>query len=394
MDCMRVEAVENADTLAGAVLPPAGDPDGGREVGAALRGRSEAGPSRAVSVASGEDEAAGRANDGHAVTRDRADRDRVKPAIIDYLHHAQKMSGRGALDLTREFIRLNRGPGRLTWPEYVQYRVYDRTRYGPADQARFLTNTLHWPITHACCDMTWQATTEDKWLCSHILARSPIRVPETLAVVDRSGRAYLDTTRISTARQLRDFMMSRDVLPLFGKENRGICSFGAFLAVDADEKAMLLKGQGWLGYDECMERFIGTTPYLLQRLERNHGFFDRYTDNLATVRVCLLVGEDDIKIPFAVLKLPSRTNVADSFWRPGNLACNLDVQSGRILTARSKDGFGTTDHTVHPGSGVPPLGETVPMWERVLDLARPARRSSDRCASSRWTSPSRRTLPS
>ena len=139
-------------------------------------------------------------------------------------------------------------------------------------------------------------------------------------------------------------MTSQDVLPLFGKENRGICSFGAFLAVDADDNAMLLKGQGWLSYDACMEQFVGSTPYLLQGLEHNHSFFDRYTDSLATVRVCVLISEDGIKIPFAILKLPSRDNVADSFWRPGNLACNLDLQSGRILTVRSKDSFGTTDH--------------------------------------------------
>ncbi len=271
--------------------------------------------------------------------------------------------------LAREFFRLNRGSGKLTWPEYVQYGVYDKARYSPDDQSQFLTNTLHWPITHICCDMTWQATTEDKWLCSHILARSGIRVPKTLAVIDKTERTYPETRKISTAEQLRDFMTSPDVLPLFGKENRGICSFGAFLAQDADENAMLLKGHGPLGYDSCMDEFVGLTPYLLQRLETNHRFFDRYTDGLATVRVCILIDKDGIKIPFAILKLPSRENVADSFWRPGNLACNLEVQTGKILTVRSKDRFGTTDHVAHPETGEPLLGEIVPMWDRIMDLA-------------------------
>lgn len=309
------------------------------------------------------------ANVGHAVTRDQVDHGKSKPTIVDYLRHARRKSGRRPLDIVRDFARLTRGCGRLTWPEYVQYGVYDRERHSPADQARFITNTLHWPITGVCCDMTWQATTEDKWLCSHILARSTIRVPETLAVIDRTERSYPDTTRIATAEQLRDFMTSPDVLPLFGKENRGICSFGAFLVLEADENAMFLKGEGWLRYDTCMDQFIGATPYLLQRLETNHGFFDRYTDSLATVRAYVLLGKDGSRIPFAILKLPSRDNVADSFWRPGNLACNLDLQSGKILTARSKDAFGTTDHSVHPGTGAPLLGETVPMWDRVLDLA-------------------------
>ena len=315
------------------------------------------------------EEEVSRAKDSHAAARDQADKDKTKPALIDYLRHAHKKSGRPPLDLAREFFRLNRGPGKLTWAEYVQYGVYDTTRYSPEEQARFLTNTLHWPITHVCCDMTWQATTEDKWLCAHILARSAIRVPETLAVIDKTDRAYPGTHKISTAGQLRDFMRSENILPLFGKENRGICSFGAFLAQDADDKAMELKGRGWINYDECIDKFVGAAPYLLQRLEKNHSFFDRYTDSLATIRLCILVAEDGIKFPFAILKLPARDNVADNFWRPGNLACKLDLESGRILTVRSKDALGTTDHTVHPETGGPLLGETVPMWDRVLDLA-------------------------
>jgi len=362
---MRVEVQEPSQILAGAVRFPDGEIAGQGQVGAFQRGASGV----ADATAADAKDPPSQATSEHAVTRDRVDRDRVKPTILGYLSHAQKKSGRGVLEMTREFARLNRGPGKLSWPEYVQYGVYDKARYRPEDQAKFLTNMLHWSITHACCDMTWQATTEDKWLCGHILARSEIRVPETLAVIDKTERAYPCTHKISTAEGLRDFMRSQDVLPVFGKENRGICGFGAFLAVDADDNAMLLKGQGWLPYDACMEQFVGTTPYVLQRLERNHGFFDRHTDSLATVRVCVLMSDHGVRIPFAILKLPSRDNVTDSFWRPGNLACNLDLQSGRIVTARSKDSFGTTDHTAHPETGVPLLGEVMPMWDRVLDLA-------------------------
>lgn len=356
---MRAEAEASSEILARPVPLPLEAVDGRRRVGALPQG----GPS------DGRPASTDPAPVDHAVTRDKIDRDRIKPSILDYLRHAQKNSGRRPLEMVREFIRLNRGRGKLTWPEYVQYGVYDRSRYSPGDQARFLTNTLHWPITHICCDMTWQATTEDKWLCGRILADSTIRTPETLAVIDKSERTYPATQKISTAEQLRDLVRSQDILPLFAKENRGICSFGAFLIVEADADAMLLKGQGRLTYHACMEQFVGVTPYLLQRVERNHGFFDRYTDALATVRICILISAAGIKIPFAVLKLPAGDNVADSFWRPGNLACNLDLASGRILTARSKDSLGTTDHTVHPETGAPLLGETVPLWDEVVDLA-------------------------
>lgn len=306
----------------------------------------------------------------HAVTRDQADQSKAKPGTAEYLRHAQQKSGRGPMDLVMEFYRLSRGPGKLTLPEYVQYGVYDKTRYSPQDQARFLTNTLHWPITHVCCDMTWQATTEDKWLSYRLLEGSGIRIPETLAVIDTTDRSYPGTRKISTAAELRDFITSQNVLPIFGKENRGICSFGAFVVVDANKDAMHLKGVGWVDYAACLYKFVGGTPYLLQRLETNHQFFNRYTVSLATVRVCILMAEDGVKIPFAVLKVPARENVADSFWRPGNLACKVELDTGKIQTVRSKNSFGTTDYVAHPETGEQLLGETVPMWDRILDLAR------------------------
>ena len=305
---------------------------------------------------------------GHAVSRDKLDYRKTKPATLEFLRHAQAKSGRKPMQLLREFLRLNRGPGKLTFQEYVQYGVYDTTRYGPDEQARFLTNTRHWPITRKCCDMTWQAATEDKWLCAHILSRDGIAVPRTLAVIDKTGRSYPGTRKISTGREFREFVTSQDAVPFFGKENRGICSFGAFLVESFDKDAVHLKGQNPLPYDTFMEQFVGETTYLIQELQTNHGFFDRYTENLATVRVCILVDKSGIKIPFAVLKLPSRENLADSFWRSGNLACGLDTQSGEIQGIRSQDAFGTTEHPAHPETGEKLIGEKVPMWERVLEL--------------------------
>jgi hypothetical protein len=325
--------------------------------------------------ATGRDEAAAieqagpQANIDHAITSDRLDYGKTKPPILDYLRHAQMKSGRRPMELAREFFRLNRGRGKLTFQEYVQYGVFDTTRYSPEEQSRFITDTLHWPITHICCDMTWQATTEDKWLCSHILARSGVRVPETLAVIDRTDRSYPGTNKISTAGQFREFVTSQDFVPFFGKENRGICGYGAFLVQGADENTVRLKGLKPLSYDTFMEQFVGQTPYLLQRLETNHGFFDRYTASLATVRVCILLDKAGIRIPFAILKLPSGEHLTDSFWRPGNLACKLDTQSGKILGVRSKDALGTTEHAVHPETGEPLLGQFIPMWGRLLDLA-------------------------
>ena len=305
----------------------------------------------------------------NAVARDRSDWNSAKPGQAEYLRYATKKSGRGAFELVREMLSLQLGRGKLPLNEYVRYGVYDTNRHTSEDQTRFISNLLHWPITHVCCDMTWQACTEDKWLCSHILQRSEIPIPKTLAVIDKTEREYPGTQRISDAKSLRTFVLESGE-QIFCKENRGICSFGAFLINGIDSSSLNLAGKGDVSIDQFVEETIGQTPYLIQRVERNHHFFDSYTPHLATIRVCILVTAVGVHIPFVVLKLPSKDNVADSFWRPGNIACDVDPLTGIIRTVRSKDDVSTADHVTHPETGAPLLGQKIPMFDEVLDVAR------------------------
>ncbi|MEM9170353.1 MAG: sugar-transfer associated ATP-grasp domain-containing protein [Pseudomonadota bacterium] len=290
------------------------------------------------------------------------------PPLAHYLLHASKKSGRGAFSMIPEYLRLCRGRGRLTLPEYVQYGVYDPA-LSREEQDRFITNTLHWPITHQCCDMTWQAATEDKWLCGQILERAGLPTPQTLAVIDRTDRTYPGANKIETAQALRDFALAQDGAPFFGKQNRGICSFGVFMATKGEADRLHFNGKPAQTYGAFFDDFVGDQSYLVQSVETNHPFFEPYTDNLATVRVCLLLTDAGVHIPFTVLKLPGGENIADSFWRPENVACDVDPTTGRIRTARTKTAVGTTDIRTMPGTDRALVGETIPMWKDLIDLA-------------------------
>ena len=90
------------------------------------------------------------------------------------------------------------------------------------------TESLHWPITRACCDMTWQATTEDsgsRRACSFVPG---LPAPNVLAIVDLTSRTFPRTRTIATAAQLREFVafQAPNELPIFCLPNRGIASFG------------------------------------------------------------------------------------------------------------------------------------------------------------------------
>ena len=303
------------------------------------------------------------------------DEDRFRPETLPsaaYLRHAALESGRNPASLAFDFLKLHRGRGKLTLPEYVQYGVYDPA-LSEDERRRFVGESLHWPITRHCCDFTWQATTEDKWLCARILERFGVCVPPTLAVIDTGSRPWPDTRTIRSPAELRDVVVAHtggdDAL--FGKVNRGVASFGAFLVLEGDGDRLHVHGEGCMDYRTFLERIVGDSACLLQRREHNHPSFARWTEHLATVRVYLMLSkEGDARVPFTVLKLPSSDNVADNFWRAGNLACELCPDTGTILKARTMDAFGTTDHATHPVTGTPLVGETLPFWDQIIALAR------------------------
>lgn len=307
-------------------------------------------------------------SDIHAVTKDQTAWTKKKLSAIDYLKYAAQTSGRGFFELALEYGKLHNGQGKLTLEEYVQYRVYQTDTHTPEEQARFITNSLHWSITHVCCDMSWQAVTEDKWLCSNFLKDTSVSVPQTLAVIDKSNRTYPHTHKISTVDQLRDFMVSKDFIPCFGKEIRGICSFGAFQIEEADNRRLHIKNEGWMDYESFLNGFVGETNYIIQQLQKNHKFFDQKTKSLATIRICILLTDNGVKIPFAILKLPADDQLADSFWRPGNIACNLNPLNGEILSVRTKNKFETVDHITHPGTKINLIGDIIPMWDKIINL--------------------------
>lgn len=313
----------------------------------------------------------GRCPGESARARDQRLKSERKPPLTRYLQHAVAESGRNPLSIAREYLGLARGRGRITLPEYVQYGVYDPSLCRD-DKSRFISEALHWPMVRRCNDIRWEATTEDKWLCARILERTGVPVPLMLAVIDTSERTFPGTRTIRTARDLRDLLMShcQGDAAVFCKPNSGLASFGAFIVDAAESERLHVVGEGWMGYDVCLGEFIGRECYVAQDLLDNHPYLARYTDRLATVRVYMLRTDSGLRVPFAALKVPARDQIADNYWRPGNLACDVDPERGVIRSARTKDAYGTTDHDGHPDTGAPLIGETLPMWDRILDLAR------------------------
>lgn len=288
--------------------------------------------------------------------------------VPEGLAYAAKQSGRSTFDVGKEFWKLSKGQGKITISEYCSYRLFDSEKYSADDKSRFISDGLHWTIAGDCGDTSWFAVAEDKWISAAIVARDNLNSPETLAVIDKSERTYGGDITIRNADQLRSFLTSQSTLPVFGKMMRGLGSYGSFLITGADETEILFKTNATMPYQTFFDEVVKDGTFLLQKVIENHDFIKKYTPNTATIRMQNTVADEGIVTPFALIKIPSESNIADNYWRSGNIVCNLDLDTGEILTAYSGKDFDVQEHTHHPETGAPLIGEVLPFWSEIRDI--------------------------
>ncbi|EAQ26693.1 sugar-transfer associated ATP-grasp domain-containing protein [Roseovarius sp. 217] len=285
----------------------------------------------------------------------------------DLLIYAARKSGRSVFQIQREFNRMAKSHSRLNMVEYVRNGLYRYDDHTDAERAAYISNDLHWPITHACNNQLWAGAAEDKAVAGTLMALGGVAVPNTLAVIDRSGRLYPGLTKISTPEAMRNLVLANLDNGLFGKIVNGMVSFGAFRIETADATHLSCTGHAPMTYESFLNDFIGTNAYLLQSTLTNHSDLSDYASALATVRMVNMVSDDGVYCPLAIIKLPQGANIADAFWRPGNIACEVDVATGKILTVAQRDGPEVTFHQDHPHTpGL--MGRTLPHWDKLIAI--------------------------
>jgi len=307
-----------------------------------------------------------------AADRDRADWDALNQhKLNDLLAYSAKKSGRSVLQIGREFTQMSKSDRKISIGEFVRWGLYDPTRHSPEIRETFISNAIHWPITHTCNNNAWNGAAEDKVLASTILSAGGVAVPETVAVIDKTARIFPGIVKISSPEALRDLILGLGTAELFGKMVDGMVSFGAFSVESADKTHITCVGQDPMTYSQFLSEFIGDNSYMIQKRLKNHAEIDKYSTALATVRTVNLVKKDGIRSPISIISLPQGNNVADTLWRHGNLACEVDVESGRILTMVRNNGCEIEfldDHPSIPGL----MGLVLPHWDKLREVNRRA----------------------
>lgn len=290
----------------------------------------------------------------------------------DLLVYAAKKSGRSPLQIQREFGRMAKSHSRLNMVEYVRTGLYDIDRFTAEERDQFISNDLHWPIAHKCNNNGWSSAAEDKVLAATLLGAGGVPTPETVAVLDKSPRIYPGLTKIDTVDSLIGLLKKHAGEPLFCKIVDGMVSFGAFRIESGDADQIVCAGHPPMRPEQFLSEFVGQNAYVIQRELKNHSGLSGYASALGTVRMVNMVTETGVMCPVAVIKLPQEGNIADAFWRPGNLACEVDVETGRIRTVarRGIEIEYLDDHPETPGL----MGFELPFWSELLEINQRAAR--------------------
>lgn len=284
--------------------------------------------------------------------------------------------GKSPLAQVRDYIQLHFGPGRLTLQEYYQFRLFDDSQYSPDAKKRFLGHKAQQQLYARYIPLNWRAIAGDKLVFYAMFAGLGFPVPETMALL-HPRREFGEAELLRDTAALEFYLRDPKHYPFFGKPLDGIFSIGVVSAetYDPDGDHVVLNGDRHVP----VEDFVSATAeylasgYLIQRRLEPHPEVASFSDGrVSTIRLMVMLRADGPEIFQALWKLPSQGNVADNFWRRGNMLASIDIDTGTIQ--RLVRGVGPEQETLseHPDNGVKVDGFQIPEWDRITELCRRA----------------------
>ncbi len=283
-----------------------------------------------------------------------------------------KRYGKSPMAQVRDYMQLHFGPGRLSLKEYYDFRLFDDSRYSPEAKRQFLGVKAQQRLYARHIPMNWRATVGDKIIFYALYDGLGFPVPQTKAVL-HPRRSMKNVTHVQDTAALEYYLRDPGHYPFFGKPVGGIFSLGVVSAESYDPQTdqIALSDGRTVAVDEFVSATAGyfKIGYLLQEPLLPHPALAPLSDNrVSTIRLMVMHGADGPEIFRALWKIPGKGNIADNFWRSGNMLASLDFETGTVRRLVRGTGPMQESLTEHPDTGASIDGFTLPDWDDTLDL--------------------------
>ncbi len=288
-------------------------------------------------------------------------------------------SGMSPLKVMRDYLSLAFGPGRVSFEDYEALRLFDGAFWAGADRRQVAGHRRNAAINRMVnFRFDWWGMLDNKIATGSYLAAYGLPIIPTVAVYCdklKTGAGYV----ASDEDELRAILTEEANYPMFGKPAEGLQSLGSIgLQRYLPHEGMVETCEGRLiALDTLVDQVRAhyRTGYLFQEFVSPHAGIRALCGNrLATVRMVTLATEAGPKLFRACWKIPAGANIADNYWRRGNLLAKVDLAQGKVERALSGSGLDLVQHETHPDSGAALVGFQIPHWQRMIDTVTEAAR--------------------
>ena len=286
---------------------------------------------------------------------------------------ARERCNKGLTTQLAEIFSLSRGHGKLTPEEYYYFGLCDDSRFSAQEKRQFIGRKATNRLYNKHLSPFFHGIAHDKLLASGVLEGFGIAVPKTVAVFHRF-RSYGQVPVFRTGDALAAHLRRDMTYPFFSKPIGGFGSLGT-VAVEsldpASDRLTLGDGRQVPMADYLRELEDFESGALLQKVLLPHPeIAEAGGGRVSTVRLILLVRDDGPEVFRAVWKIMAGRNMADNFWRRGNLLGAVDPDSGRVYRVIRGVGPEQEEFETHPDSGAPVKGIVLPDWPRLVETGK------------------------
>lgn len=291
------------------------------------------------------------------------------PAAVMKVVRSGKKS---AASMVKEITKLQFGPGKITPQEYFYFRLFDDETYSWEQKKRFAGLAAQHTILSDFGNSQYWWIAHDKLIFYGLMQGLGFPTSRILAIYD-PVRTFGAVPALKTKEDLDDFLRTRMEYPFFSKPVTGLYSAGAasISRYDQHSDSLISTTGEVMGVRDFTDILDGLTEpsYLFQEFSHPHEkIMEICGDRLATVRMVLLMEDHGPEIFRCLWKIPAGDNIADNYWRHGNMLANLDPDTGRVIRVVRGYGFDFDQPETHPDSHKPLLGFEMPDWQKLKDL--------------------------
>ena len=266
------------------------------------------------------------------------------------------------------------GNGRLTSEEYFTLRLFDDAHI-VGDKAAFCGMAgmrRLWPAANY--QPEWHGVITDKLAFDTLIGGYGLPAIKMRAYYFTEGFRVPAQRMLRQRDDLRAFLSDPASYPFFSKPRASSLSLGSASATGYNAetgKIELLNGKtvGLENFIDDIVTHFGSGYMFQERVTPHQGVRDICGDRLATVRVYTINGENGPEVFRVCWKVPAGKNVADNFWRKGNILAAVNYETGKITRAIRGFALDQEELTHHPDTNAPLVGATIPNFKTVIELS-------------------------